>query len=443
MVAGTVAKAFGLTGPWLALNSACASSLHAMLMGARALQQGRVDMVIAGGASDCNAHTLVLFSAAQAMSATSSRPFDADADGLIMSEGYVAVVMKTLERALADGDPIQAVVRGLGVATDGRGKSLWAPRKEGQIKAMQRAYRSGVDMAGLQYLECHATATQLGDATELETLGEVLGPKMPAGQANRHHQRQSQYRPFARSGRRRGTDQNRFSACSIGRFRRPSIWKRSIRKSTGKPLPTTFPRPPRLGQLRAGDQPRRAAVNAFGIGGLNMHVVIDEFNETYHRKLLASSHPHAHGLVSGRNGSNGASTNGNGSSASRNGASASSNGAADHADDKAVAIIGMGCIFPGAEGLTQFWDKLTSGHDPKTSPAEPRWSPLALDMAEWQIARRRFYHRLPIQLAQAQSPAETNCRGRPAAVHVSRSGRTGLGRRRLRSQSRSIANAAG
>ena len=115
------------------------------------------------------------------MSSTASRPFDADADGLIMSEGYVAVVMKTLERALADGDPIQAVVRGLGVATDGRGKSLWAPRKEGQIKAMQQAYRSGVDMAGLQYLECHATATQLGDATELETLGEVLGPKMPPG----------------------------------------------------------------------------------------------------------------------------------------------------------------------------------------------------------------------------------------------------------------------
>ena len=148
------------------------------------------------------------------MSSTASRPFDADADGLIMSEGYVAVVMKTLEQALADGDPIQAVVRGLGVATDGRGKSLWAPRKEGQIKAMQRAYRSGVDMAGLQYLECHATATQLGDATELETLGEVLGPKMPAGQADRHHQRQSQHRPCARSGRRRRPDQDRSSACS-------------------------------------------------------------------------------------------------------------------------------------------------------------------------------------------------------------------------------------
>jgi acyl transferase domain-containing protein len=181
MVSGLIAKAFGLTGPWLALNSACASSLHAMLMGARALQLGRADMVIVGGASDCKSDSLVLFSHAQAMSTTDSRPFDADADGLIMSEGYVCLVMKTLERAVADGDPIQAVVRGLGLSSDGKGKSLWAPRKEGQIKAMQRAYRSGVDIAGLQYLEAHATATQLGDATELNTLGEVLKPHFPPG----------------------------------------------------------------------------------------------------------------------------------------------------------------------------------------------------------------------------------------------------------------------
>src|SRR5690606_27259034 len=107
--------------------------------------------------------SLVLFSQAQTLSTTDSRPFDAAADGLIMAEGYVALVMKTLDRALADGDPIQAVVRGLGVASDGRGKSLWAPRREGQIRAMQRAYRRGADVARLQYLECHATATQLGD----------------------------------------------------------------------------------------------------------------------------------------------------------------------------------------------------------------------------------------------------------------------------------------
>ena len=75
MVAGTISKAFGLTGPFMALNSACASSLQTMLLAGRALQLGRVDMAIAGGASDIKGDTLVLFAAAQAMSATGSRPF--------------------------------------------------------------------------------------------------------------------------------------------------------------------------------------------------------------------------------------------------------------------------------------------------------------------------------------------------------------------------------
>jgi acyl transferase domain-containing protein len=89
--------------------------------------------------------------------------------------------MKTLDRALADGDRIWSVIRGLGVSSDGRGKSLWAPRKEGQIKAMQRAYRGGLAMGDIEYLEAHATATKLGDATELNTLIELLGKQFPAG----------------------------------------------------------------------------------------------------------------------------------------------------------------------------------------------------------------------------------------------------------------------
>ncbi len=98
-----------------------------------------------------------------------------------IGEGYVCLVMKTLARALADGDRVLAVVRGVGVSSDGRGKSLWAPRQEGQIKAMQRAYRDGLDMGQLQYLEAHATATQVGDATELNTVAEVLKDVLPPG----------------------------------------------------------------------------------------------------------------------------------------------------------------------------------------------------------------------------------------------------------------------
>ena len=100
---------------------------------------------------------------------------------MICSEGYVCLVLKTLPRALADGDRIQAVIRGAGMSSDGRGKSLWAPRREGQVKAMERAYRHGLEMSTLQYIEAHATSTNLGDATELNALTEVLGKCFPPG----------------------------------------------------------------------------------------------------------------------------------------------------------------------------------------------------------------------------------------------------------------------
>ncbi|MFI4876049.1 MAG: beta-ketoacyl synthase N-terminal-like domain-containing protein, partial [Blastopirellula sp. JB062] len=341
MVAGTVAKAFGLTGSWLALNSACASSLHAMLMGARALQRGRADMVVVGGASDCKSDSLVLFSNAQTLTKDDSRPFDSGADGLIMSEGYVALVMKTLDRAIADGDKIQAVVRGLGVATDGRGKSLWAPRKEGQMRAMRRAYRSGVDVSRLQYLECHATATQLGDATELETLREVLQPEFSPGKkipitsakANIGHALEAagiagmiktvlcmQHQQFP-------------AAINIRQLNTKVPWDES---------PFFVPMSPSPWAAPEDGGPRCAAVNAFGIGGLNMHVVIDEYVGQTADQITSVPRP-----------------------------------ANESADDRAIAIIGMGCIVPGANEINAFWEAVQQGVDPKGSPSPERWSQLA------------------------------------------------------------------
>ena len=224
LVAGVISKAFGLTGPFLAINSACASSLQAILLGARALQLGHIDMAIVGGASDCKGDTLVLFSHARALSSTGSRPFDSEADGIVCGEGYGALVLKTLDRALADGDRIWSVVRGLGVSSDGRGKSLWAPRKEGQIKAMERAYRGGLSMGDIEYVEAHATATKLGDATELNTLTEILGKEVSARQADSHHQRQSQYRPLAWRWQALPASSRPVWRCNTRRFRRPSIF---------------------------------------------------------------------------------------------------------------------------------------------------------------------------------------------------------------------------
>ena len=132
-----LARAFGLTGPGMSFDAACASGMRALGHAARALQLGQIDMAIVGAASCCNADTLTLFSQAQSVSPTGTRPFDNDADGLVASEGFVILVVKTLSDALAAGDPIQSVIRSIGISSDGKGKSLWAPRHEGQLEAVR------------------------------------------------------------------------------------------------------------------------------------------------------------------------------------------------------------------------------------------------------------------------------------------------------------------
>jgi len=343
MIAGTISQAFGLTGPYLAVNSACASSLQAVLLAGRALQLGRVDMAVAAGASDCKGDSLVLFSAAQTLTTSASRPFDADADGLVISEGYVALVLKTLPKALADGDRVLAVIRGMGISSDGKGKSLWAPRKEGQIKAMERAYAHGLEMSELQYVEAHATATQLGDATELNTLAEALKDKLPPG------------RKIPVTSVKANIGHSLEVAGIAGMIKTilamqhgvvpPAINIRQLNpKIDWENSPVYVPTQPVAWPAPAGNKPRRGGVNAFGIGGLNMHVVIDEFTESA-RQLVRAPQIRA----------------------------SAENGRKAPAADDAVAIVGMSCIFPGAKNLAGFWDLLVSGRDPKTHVTPDRW----------------------------------------------------------------------
>ncbi len=341
LVAGAINKAFGLNGPYVAINSACASSLQAMLLGARQLQLGRVDMAIVGGASDCKSDSLVLFSNARAMSATGTRPFDADADGLIVGEGYVAVVMKTLKRALDDGDKVLAVVRGLGVSSDGKGKSLWAPRKEGQTKAMERAYRDGLEVADLDYVEAHATATKLGDATELNTLKGILGAAFPPDKkipitsvkANIGHTLETAGIAGVIKAVLAINNETVPPAINIKEINPNIDWANS---------PVYVPTAAQPWPKRADGKPRRAGCNAFGIGGLNMHVAVDEYLESSRALAAAMPGPPQDMLT---------------------------------ADEQAIAVIGLGCVLPGAENPTAFWNLLSGGVDPKGPIPADRWNP--------------------------------------------------------------------
>jgi acyl transferase domain-containing protein len=111
VAASLISRAFELNGPCMVFNSACASSMNAVLHGVRSLQRGKIDVALVGGASYCHHDTMILFSQAQSLSATGTRPFDEAADGLIVGEGYVVLALKTLGRADVDVDRVFVFIR--------------------------------------------------------------------------------------------------------------------------------------------------------------------------------------------------------------------------------------------------------------------------------------------------------------------------------------------
>ena len=174
-LSGLITRAFGLTGRQMVVDAACASSFAALEIAIEALAQGKLDAAIVGGASYSQELSVIMFAQSRALSPDGSFPFDQRANGFISSDGFGLLVLRRLDDALRDGNRIRAVIRGIGGSCDGKGKALWAPRREGQVVAIRRAYeRSGVDPASIGLLEAHATSTPLGDRTELEALDECL-----------------------------------------------------------------------------------------------------------------------------------------------------------------------------------------------------------------------------------------------------------------------------
>jgi acyl transferase domain-containing protein len=315
-----VQEALALDGPYLVVDAACASSLQAMAIGARALLEGGIDQAIVGGASYCKSDSLVLFSAAQSVSNAGSCPFGADADGLITAEGYVALVIKKLSRAIADGDRIRAVIRGLGVASDGKGKSLWAPRQEGQVLAVERAYPDTADIARIEYIEAHATSTQVGDVTELAALSRLMARHLPTGRQI----------PIGSVKANIGHTLETAGIASLvkvvlamehGLIPPGSTCTEFNAEFDWRGGPFHVPLEPVAWPAHADGSPRCAAVNAFGIGGLNVHVALAEH-------VPGGRPAPAH---------------------------------ADDAEAEAIAIVGAGCVLPGAVTLDAFYDRLDRG----------------------------------------------------------------------------------
>ena len=333
-----VQQALKLDGPYLVVDAACASSLQAMAIGARAVLEGSIDQAIVGGASYCKSDSLVLFSAAQSVSNSGSCPFGQEADGLVTAEGYVALVIKKLSQAIADGDRIRAVIRGLGVASDGKGKSLWAPRQEGQVLAVERAYPDAADIARIEYIEAHATSTQVGDATELGALSRLMGRHLPAGRQI----------PIGSVKANIGHTLETAGIASLVKvvlamehgMIPPGTTARELNEEfdwAGGPF--SVPAAPLAWPAHADGSPRCAAVNAFGIGGLNVHVSLAEH--------LPAGLPQQPALRPAQK-------------------------AADP-DAEAIAIVGAGCVLPGALTLESFFELLDRGDTAIGPVPADRW----------------------------------------------------------------------
>ncbi len=184
IAANRLSYTFDWHGPSLAVDTACSSSLVAIHLACRSLLAGESSLALAGGVNLILAPDLMADFNAAGFLAPDGRckTFDAAADGYVRGEGAGVIVLKPLARALADGDPIRAVIRGGAVNQDGRSNGLTAPSRAAQEAVLRAAYQtSGVEPGQIDYVEAHGTGTLLGDPIEARALGAVLAEGRPVG----------------------------------------------------------------------------------------------------------------------------------------------------------------------------------------------------------------------------------------------------------------------
>jgi acyl transferase domain-containing protein/3-hydroxymyristoyl/3-hydroxydecanoyl-(acyl carrier protein) dehydratase len=296
--AGLLARALGLGGGSYTLDAACASSLYALKLAADELRAGRADAMLAGGVSrpDC-LYTQMGFSQLRALSASGRcSPFDARADGLVVGEGAGVFLLKRLDDALRDGDTVLAVIAGVGLSND-VGGGLLAPSSEGQLRAMHAAYReAGWSPHDIDLIECHATGTPVGDAVEFQSLKSLWGD--------------DGWRPGqCVIGSVKSTVGHLLTAAgAAGLTKVLFALREGILPPTANfaaPAPAIDLRgspfqvlnEPRPWQRRSADGPRRAAVSAFGFGGINAHLLLEEWQGTAGPALPACQAPSAVAVV--------------------------------------------------------------------------------------------------------------------------------------------------
>jgi acyl transferase domain-containing protein/acyl carrier protein len=274
-LAGRISFTLGLQGPSQAIDTACSSSLVSIDNACAYLRLGKADLALAGAFTlNLLPKGMIQMTKLQALSPDGvCRSFDAEAKGYVRSEGGGLVVLKRLDQALADGDPILGVIRGSAVNQDGESNGISAPNGDAQQQVIAAAlHEAGWSEADLDYIETHGTGTRVGDQTEATALGELMRDRRPDG-------------PLRIGSVKSNIGHLEAAAGMAGlikvllalkheqipanlHFHRPNPeidWARYPLQVVDRAM--SWPR---------SQRPRRAGVSAFGFVGTNAHLVIEE-----------------------------------------------------------------------------------------------------------------------------------------------------------------------
>ncbi|GAB5552554.1 MAG: hypothetical protein Sapg2KO_21450 [Saprospiraceae bacterium] len=301
VISGRITNRFDLGGINSVVDAACAASLSAIKMSLSELVEGRCDMMLTGGVDTDNSPFMYMsFSKTPAFSKSGNiSPFSEAADGMLIGEGIGMLVLKRLEDAERDQDQIYAVIKGVGTSSDGRFKSVYAPRPSGQALAMNRAYEdAGYAPETVGLLEAHGTGTGAGDPTEFTSMQMVFGANNP------------QKQHIALGSVKSQIGHTKSAAGAAGIIKAVLALHHKVLPPTinvAKPNPkfnikdsaiyiNTEARP----WLKNG-HPRRSGVSAFGFGGINVHITMEEYqgngnthyrlHEPYKTVILQASTP--------------------------------------------------------------------------------------------------------------------------------------------------------
>ena len=284
VIAGRVANVFDLHGTNFTVDAACATSLAAIDQAVNGLRMGNFDMALVGGVDQMMAPaSYIKFCKIGALSETGSYPFDARANGFVMAEGAGTVILKRLSDAVKDGDRVYAVIRAVGASSDGKGKGITAPNPKGQKIAVQKTFEQlDYTPAEVGLIEAHGTGTRVGDAVELEALTELFAPYAKPGTIGLGSVKSQIGHAKAAAG------MAAFIKTSLALYNK--VLPPSVNFETPNPIVDWAKCPFRV-ITKAEPWPdgkiRRANVSAFGFGGTNFHIAMEEMNDTLFTKQAA------------------------------------------------------------------------------------------------------------------------------------------------------------